>query len=127
MLKVSDYRVSMTGLTTSAKQKRTKILSLQVGSGVDGLAGTELMAFSILSRIDKSKFQVTICFFRPEGLPGITATGTWTLLPEPGLMLLFPSWLRHSVLPYYGESSRITIAFNIRVGELSLNEETVGR
>jgi uncharacterized protein (TIGR02466 family) len=58
--------------------------------------------------------------------PGITATGTWTLLPEPGLMLLFPSWLRHSVLPYFGDKSRITIAFNIRVGELSLNEETVG-
>jgi uncharacterized protein (TIGR02466 family) len=58
--------------------------------------------------------------------PGTTATGTWTLLPEPGLMLLFPSWLRHSVLPYFGDKSRITIAFNIRVGELSLNEETVG-
>ncbi len=58
--------------------------------------------------------------------PGITATGTWTLLPEPGLMLLFPSWLRHSVLPYFGDKSRITIAFNIRVGELSLNEKTVG-
>jgi uncharacterized protein (TIGR02466 family) len=58
--------------------------------------------------------------------PGITATGTWTLLPEPGLMLLFPSWLRHSVLPYFGEKPRITIAFNLRVGELSLNEEAVG-
>ncbi len=58
--------------------------------------------------------------------PGITATGTWTLLPKPGLMLLFPSWLRHSVLPYFGDKSRITIAFNIRVGELSLNEEAVG-
>jgi hypothetical protein len=59
--------------------------------------------------------------------PGVTATGTWTLLPEPGLMLMFPSWLRHAVLPYYGESSRITIAFNIRVGELSRNEEPAGR
>lgn len=55
-------------------------------------------------------------------LPGVTATGTWTILPEPGLMLLFPSWLRHAVLPYYGESTRITIAFNLRVGELMLDE-----
>ncbi|MDX1575010.1 MAG: putative 2OG-Fe(II) oxygenase, partial [Kiloniellales bacterium] len=59
--------------------------------------------------------------------PGITATGTWTLMPEPGLMLMFPSWLRHAVLPYYGESSRITIAFNIRVGELTRTEESAGR
>ncbi len=59
--------------------------------------------------------------------PGITATGTWTLLPKPGLMLMFPSWLRHAVLPYFGERARITIAFNIRVAELSFNEEAVHR
>jgi uncharacterized protein (TIGR02466 family) len=60
-------------------------------------------------------------------LPGITSSGTWTLMPEPGLMLMFPSWLRHSVLPYFGESSRITIAFNLRVGELTIDQEMVGR
>lgn len=58
--------------------------------------------------------------------PGITATGTWTLLPESGLMLMFPSWLRHAVLPYYGESSRITVAFNIRVGDLVRTDESPG-
>jgi uncharacterized protein (TIGR02466 family) len=58
--------------------------------------------------------------------PGVTATGTWTLLPESGLMLMFPSWLRHAVLPYYGESSRITIAFNIRVGDLTRTDEAAG-
>lgn len=56
-------------------------------------------------------------------LPGITATGTWTIQPEVGLMLMFPSWLRHSVLPYYGEATRITIAFNLRVMELSVDEK----
>lgn len=55
--------------------------------------------------------------------PGITATGTWTIHPETGLMLLFPSWLRHSVLPYFGEGTRITIAFNLRVAELSFGNE----
>ena len=59
--------------------------------------------------------------------PGITATGTWTLVPKPGLMLLFPSWLRHTVLPYLGERERITIAFNLRVDELSFNEGAVRR
>jgi len=53
--------------------------------------------------------------------PGITYTGTWALQPEPGLMVIFPSWLRHAVLPFYGEGTRISIAINLRVGELSLN------
>ena len=60
-------------------------------------------------------------------LPGITAVGTWTLPPKPGLMLMFPSWLRHSVLPYFGADPRITIAFNIQVGELTFDQETAGR
>jgi uncharacterized protein (TIGR02466 family) len=56
-------------------------------------------------------------------LPGVTTSGTWTLQPEPGMMLLFPNWLRHSVLPYRGQGPRITISFNLRVGELSFDEE----
>jgi uncharacterized protein (TIGR02466 family) len=59
-------------------------------------------------------------------LPGITASGTWTILPKPGLMLMFPSWLRHTVLPYYGESPRITIAFNLRVAKLTSDQEAAG-
>jgi uncharacterized protein (TIGR02466 family) len=54
--------------------------------------------------------------------PEILLPDTWTIHPETGLMLLFPSWLRHSVLPYFGEGLRITIAFNLRVVELSLDE-----
>ncbi len=33
--------------------------------------------------------------------------------PEPGLMLMFPSWLQHWVTPYSGDSTRVCIAFNI--------------
>lgn len=33
--------------------------------------------------------------------------------PEPGLMLMFPSWLQHWVTPYVGDSVRICVAFNI--------------
>ena len=33
--------------------------------------------------------------------------------PEPGLMVLFPSWLYHFVNPFYGEGERISIAFNV--------------
>lgn len=31
---------------------------------------------------------------------------------NPGQLVLFPSWLLHQVLPFYGEGERITVAFN---------------
>jgi uncharacterized protein (TIGR02466 family) len=31
---------------------------------------------------------------------------------QPGQLVLFPSWLLHQVLPFYGEGERITVAFN---------------
>jgi uncharacterized protein (TIGR02466 family) len=34
--------------------------------------------------------------------------------PEPGLMILFPSYLPHTVLPHAGSRPRISIAFNLR-------------
>ena len=33
--------------------------------------------------------------------------------PEPGLLLLFPSWLNHFVNPFRGKGERISIAFNL--------------
>ncbi len=38
-----------------------------------------------------------------------------TIQPRPGLLLLFPAWLSHSVLPYEGEGMRISLGFNVRV------------
>ncbi|MEM1418245.1 MAG: TIGR02466 family protein [Myxococcota bacterium] len=32
--------------------------------------------------------------------------------PEPGLLVLFPSWLPHEVLPYEGARDRIVVSFN---------------
>ena len=52
-------------------------------------------------------------------LPGVPDVSTWTIHPDVGTMLLFPSWLRHGVLPYFGEGPRISIAFNLRVREVS--------
>jgi uncharacterized protein (TIGR02466 family) len=34
--------------------------------------------------------------------------------PEPGLMVLFPSYVPHTVLPHRGNGARISIAFNVR-------------
>lgn len=36
--------------------------------------------------------------------------------PYPGLMLVFPSWLLHSVAPVTGDQLRICIAFNVKFG-----------
>ncbi len=38
--------------------------------------------------------------------------GTWSIRLKPGQLVLFPSWLQHEVLPFYGTDERITIAFN---------------
>jgi hypothetical protein len=34
--------------------------------------------------------------------------------PDPGLMILFPSYVPHAVLPHRGDRERISIAFNVR-------------
>lgn len=38
--------------------------------------------------------------------------GTWNIPLQAGQLVLFPSWLQHEVLPFYGQDERITIAFN---------------
>jgi uncharacterized protein (TIGR02466 family) len=71
-------------------------------------------------------------FLDPRGangvydLPGVNTLTTWTIQPEAGMMLFFPSWIRHGVLPFHGQGERISIAFNLRVGDLRLQGPTVG-
>lgn len=42
--------------------------------------------------------------------------GTWSVRFKAGDLVLFPSWLQHEVLPFYGHDERITIAFNCWFG-----------
>lgn len=42
--------------------------------------------------------------------------GTWSIRFEAGQLVLFPSWLQHEVLPFYGRDERITVAFNCWFG-----------
>jgi hypothetical protein len=37
-----------------------------------------------------------------------------TFPPQPGLMVLFPSYVPHNVPPHRGDRPRISIAFNLR-------------
>jgi hypothetical protein len=33
--------------------------------------------------------------------------------PEPGTLVLFPSWLSHAVAPHFGNAERISVSFNV--------------
>lgn len=45
----------------------------------------------------------------------LNGTGVWDFEPIEGQVVIFPSYLKHSALPYFGHSDRIVIAFNARV------------
>lgn len=48
------------------------------------------------------------------GIEGcVTAGLAERFFPTTGDLLLFPSWLRHAVLPYQGDGERISVAFNL--------------
>ena len=38
-----------------------------------------------------------------------------TIVPEPGLLVAFPSWLLHSVSPHKSKTARICVAFNAKL------------
>lgn len=38
--------------------------------------------------------------------------GFWDFEPVEGQLVIFPSYLKHSALPYFGEKDRVVIAFN---------------
>jgi hypothetical protein len=50
-------------------------------------------------------------FGREEGLIG----GRYFFEAMPGLMVMFPSWLKHMVHPFFGSGERISTSFNVRV------------
>jgi uncharacterized protein (TIGR02466 family) len=47
-----------------------------------------------------------------QPFPGFDFGHKFRLIPEPGLLLVFPSWLLHMVHPFHGTGERISIAFN---------------
>jgi hypothetical protein len=36
------------------------------------------------------------------------------LQPEPGMLILLPAWLQHSVSPWEGDGQRISVAMNLK-------------
>lgn len=39
--------------------------------------------------------------------------GIHEVTPHPGLLIAFPSWLRHGVAPHHSDTARLCIAFNV--------------
>lgn len=52
--------------------------------------------------------------------------GTWSVRFQPGQLVLFPSWMPHEVLPFYGDDERITIAFNCWFGMTETDQAPTG-
>jgi len=50
-----------------------------------------------------------------SNLPGANVGPFLRVQPEPSMMLMFPSWLRHWVHPFHGRGERISIAFNVNL------------
>lgn len=63
-------------------------------------------------------------FLDPRQRPGMFETeGTvpfdaYRVVPNTGLLLLFPAWLYHYVHPYRGSRPRVSVAFNVTVQKL---------
>ncbi len=49
------------------------------------------------------------------GAQYLNSTGIWDIEPVEGQVVIFPSYLKHSALPYFGEKDRLIIAFNTQV------------
>lgn len=59
-----------------------------------------------------SMYQPDLVYRSPDGVP---QRNQHSVTPKSGMIIMFPSWLRHSVRPYKGGKDRISIAFNLMV------------
>jgi len=50
--------------------------------------------------------------YRPVQPQSLIFEGMRTITPEEGVLYLFPSWMTHTIYPFFGEGERRSIAFN---------------
>ena len=50
--------------------------------------------------------------YQDAGTQYIDKTGFWDFAPQSGHVVIFPSYLIHSALPYFGKKDRVVVAFN---------------
>lgn len=72
------------------------------------------------------RYSGVIEFMDPRNRPGMFHTeGTalsdaYRVVPETGMLLMFPAWLYHYVHPYRGQKPRICVAFNLTIQKLKV-------
>jgi uncharacterized protein (TIGR02466 family) len=59
-----------------------------------------------------------------NSLPGSVLRDRLRYAPAPGLMIVFPGWLRHLVHPVAGDGERISISFNVYGAEIGPGDRT---
>ncbi|ETX11062.1 hypothetical protein MUS1_11850 [Marinomonas ushuaiensis DSM 15871] len=50
--------------------------------------------------------------YADPGTAYLGSQGVWDFTPTEGQIVIFPSYLKHSALPYFGQKDRVVIAFN---------------
>jgi len=50
--------------------------------------------------------------YADPGTAYLGGQGVWDFTPMPGQIVIFPSYLKHSALPYFGDKDRVVLAFN---------------
>lgn len=53
--------------------------------------------------------------YQDAGTAYLSAHGVFDMEPKEGQIVLFPSYLKHSALPYFGDADRVVIAFNAQL------------
>jgi uncharacterized protein (TIGR02466 family) len=56
------------------------------------------------------------------GIPDSMFEMRYTVRVAEGLMIVFPSWLKHYVHPFYGNGERISVAFNVLISDFKFLE-----
>jgi uncharacterized protein (TIGR02466 family) len=56
------------------------------------------------------------------GIPDSLFEVRYTVQASAGLMVMFPSWLRHYVHPFFGNGERISIAFNVLISDFKFDD-----
>ncbi len=77
----------------------------------DGPKGGELELFDPRGSLPKM-----YCPILSMGIQGYTTAGNSEIhRPKTGQCIVFPAWLAHSVKPYMGDETRISLAFNFSI------------
>lgn len=53
--------------------------------------------------------------YMDAGTAYLDGAGFWDVAPVAGQVIIFPSYLKHSALPYFGQQDRVVIAFNAQI------------